>query len=175
MSGQQHVPVALYPRERPGTHFTGGWVGPRAGLDGWKISSPTGLDPAPSNFPAVHTKYNDHIGRTWRSFLSKICCYIALVLFLATQICGNGCTWEKSETFTRISTITNNIPKKRKNTTLRKLPRQNYCFIYLEILRTYDKDVRQYSCRNVAPLLNVVMEMFYVGDTLHIHIFLCGI
>jgi len=31
------VPAALYPRERPGTHFTGGWVGPRAGLDGWKI------------------------------------------------------------------------------------------------------------------------------------------
>jgi hypothetical protein len=23
----------LYPRERPGTHCTGGWVGPRAGLD----------------------------------------------------------------------------------------------------------------------------------------------
>ena len=31
--GQRHVPAALYPRERPGTHFTGGWVGPRAGLD----------------------------------------------------------------------------------------------------------------------------------------------
>ena len=29
-------PAALYPRERPGTHFTGGWVGPRAGLDGGK-------------------------------------------------------------------------------------------------------------------------------------------
>jgi hypothetical protein len=24
----------LYPRERPGTHCIGGWVGPRAGLDG---------------------------------------------------------------------------------------------------------------------------------------------
>ena len=23
--GQQHAPAALYPRERPGTHFTGGW------------------------------------------------------------------------------------------------------------------------------------------------------
>ena len=30
----------LYPRKRPGSHFTGGWVGPRAGLDGRKISSP---------------------------------------------------------------------------------------------------------------------------------------
>ena len=28
------MPLPLYPRERPGTHCTGGWVGPRAGLDG---------------------------------------------------------------------------------------------------------------------------------------------
>ena len=28
------------PRERPGTHFTGGWVGPRAGLDRWVKSCP---------------------------------------------------------------------------------------------------------------------------------------
>ena len=31
--GQRHTPAALYPRERPGTHCTGGWVGLRAGLD----------------------------------------------------------------------------------------------------------------------------------------------
>jgi len=37
------------PRERPGTHFTGGWEGPRAGLDGRKISSPPGFDPGPSS------------------------------------------------------------------------------------------------------------------------------
>ena len=42
-------PAALYPRERPGTHFTGGWVGPRAGLGGRKISSPPGFDPGPSS------------------------------------------------------------------------------------------------------------------------------
>jgi hypothetical protein len=44
LSGQRHAPAALYPRERtPGTHCTGGWVGPRAGLDteaGGKILSP---------------------------------------------------------------------------------------------------------------------------------------
>jgi hypothetical protein len=27
------TPRPLYPREKPGTHCTGGWVGPRAGLD----------------------------------------------------------------------------------------------------------------------------------------------
>jgi len=49
VSGQQHAPAALYPRERHSTHFTGGWVGPRAGLDGRKISSPPGFDPRPSS------------------------------------------------------------------------------------------------------------------------------
>ena len=28
------TPLSLYARERPGTHCIGGWVGPRAGLDG---------------------------------------------------------------------------------------------------------------------------------------------
>ena len=33
MRGQRHAPAVLYPRERPCNHCTGGWVGPRAGLD----------------------------------------------------------------------------------------------------------------------------------------------
>jgi len=53
VSDQQHAPVALYPRDRPGTHFTGGWVGPRAGLGGRKISSPLGFDAGPSSPKSV--------------------------------------------------------------------------------------------------------------------------
>jgi hypothetical protein len=34
VSGQGHASSALYPHERaPGTHWLGGWLGPRAGLD----------------------------------------------------------------------------------------------------------------------------------------------
>jgi hypothetical protein len=34
VSGHRHAPSTLFPGERtPGTHCTGGWVGPRAGLD----------------------------------------------------------------------------------------------------------------------------------------------
>ena len=44
MRGQSHAPAALYPRERPGTHCTGGRVGPRAGLDRCgKSRPPTGV------------------------------------------------------------------------------------------------------------------------------------
>jgi hypothetical protein len=40
------TPRPLYPRERPGVQCTGGWVGPRAGLDVCKKNSlPTGFDP----------------------------------------------------------------------------------------------------------------------------------
>jgi len=34
------MPWSLYPWDRPGTHCIGGWVGPRAGLDGCGKSRP---------------------------------------------------------------------------------------------------------------------------------------
>ena len=40
---QRHAPEAPYPWERPGTHCTGGWVDPRAGLDWCGKSRPTGI------------------------------------------------------------------------------------------------------------------------------------
>ena len=45
VGGQHHAPAALPPRERPGTHCTGGWVGPRAGMDecGKSRPPPTGI------------------------------------------------------------------------------------------------------------------------------------
>jgi len=43
VSGQQYAPAALHPREKHGTHFTGGWVGPR-GRSGWPENLvPTGI------------------------------------------------------------------------------------------------------------------------------------
>ena len=42
---QRHTPAALPPGKRPGTHCTGGRVGPRAGLDGCgKSRPPLGFD-----------------------------------------------------------------------------------------------------------------------------------
>jgi len=57
--GQQQAPAALYHWERPGTHFTGGWVDPRADIDGQNISSPPGFFILNYKFidPSVH-KYN---------------------------------------------------------------------------------------------------------------------
>ena len=40
------TPLLIYPRERPVTHCIGGWVGPRAGLDGCgKSRHPPRFDP----------------------------------------------------------------------------------------------------------------------------------
>ena len=57
VGGQQHAPAALPPRKRPGTHFKVGWVGPRAGLDGRKISLPPGFDPR--TVQPVASRYTD--------------------------------------------------------------------------------------------------------------------
>ena len=52
------LPGRFTPGERPGTHCTGGWVGPRAGLDGCGDSRPTpGFDP--QTVQPVASRYND--------------------------------------------------------------------------------------------------------------------
>ena len=64
VSGQRHAPAVLYPRERQGTHCTGGWVGPRAGLDGRKISPHWDSIPVPSGRVAhsiYRLRYRAHI------------------------------------------------------------------------------------------------------------------
>jgi len=58
VSGQRHAPSALYPRGKdpPGTHWAGGWVGSRAGLDtearGKIISPLPGIEPGSPGRPA---------------------------------------------------------------------------------------------------------------------------
>lgn len=49
MGSQRHVPAALQLRKRIGTHFMGGWVGSRAGMDGCRKPRPhRGPIPAPT-------------------------------------------------------------------------------------------------------------------------------
>jgi hypothetical protein len=52
---QRHAPSSLAPGKKTGTHFTGGWVGARPGLDGCGKSRPTGIR-AP-NRPARSESY----------------------------------------------------------------------------------------------------------------------
>jgi len=43
--GQRHAPAALNPRERPGTHCSGAWVGPGPVWTGAENLAPPGFDP----------------------------------------------------------------------------------------------------------------------------------
>ena len=57
VGSQRHAPPA-WPLGRPGTHCIGGWVGPRAGLDGYgKSRSPPGLDPRTAQ--PIGSRYTD--------------------------------------------------------------------------------------------------------------------
>ena len=52
------IPRSLYPRERSGTHCIGGWMGPRAVLEGIrKISHTPGFDPL--TVQPVVSRYTD--------------------------------------------------------------------------------------------------------------------
>jgi hypothetical protein len=57
VSGQQHTLAALYPWERLGTHFTGGWVGPRAGSGQAENLVPTRIQSR--NVQPVVSRYTD--------------------------------------------------------------------------------------------------------------------
>ena len=58
MSGQQHAPAVLYPRERPGTHCAEGGVDPRAGTSPERparssVAIPTELPGPHHNFDSL--------------------------------------------------------------------------------------------------------------------------
>ena len=70
MRDQRHTPAVLYPRERPGTHCTGGWVGPRAGLDSCgKSRPPLGFDPR--TVQPIASRYTDYATRPTISDVNK--------------------------------------------------------------------------------------------------------
>jgi hypothetical protein len=59
VGGQLHAPAALPPGKRLGTHCTGAWMGPRAGLDGCRKSrTPPGF--APRTVQPVANHYTDY-------------------------------------------------------------------------------------------------------------------
>jgi hypothetical protein len=62
--GQRQAPAAPYPRERPGTHCAGGWMGLR-GRSGQvrKILSPPGFDPR--TVQPLGSRYTDYATRIW--------------------------------------------------------------------------------------------------------------
>jgi hypothetical protein len=62
------TPRPLYPREIPGTHCTGGWVGPRAGLDVCEKSRPHGIPSPdrPARSQSLHRlSYPAHLYKWW--------------------------------------------------------------------------------------------------------------
>jgi hypothetical protein len=68
LGGQHHVVASLPPGKRPGTHCIGGWVGPRAGLDGCYVSM-------------YHTKIRAHK----RTFLHKSDMHLSPAMPLTTD------------------------------------------------------------------------------------------
>ena len=106
VTGQRHAPTALYARERPGTHCTGSWVGPRSGLDrcgksrshqdsipGLPSPQPVAIPTTLPGPPCVHS--SAFVGKTtslnWRYTTSEAIIYSFIdVMFLITYIHKSG-------------------------------------------------------------------------------------
>jgi hypothetical protein len=58
VGGQGHAPAALPPGRRGGTHCIGGWIDPRAGLEGCRKSRPH-WDSIPGPSRPVASRYTD--------------------------------------------------------------------------------------------------------------------
>jgi hypothetical protein len=59
VGGQGHAPAALAPGKRPGSHCTGSWFDPRAGIDGYGKSRPSPGFDARAVQP-VASRYTDY-------------------------------------------------------------------------------------------------------------------
>jgi len=57
-SSQRLATAAFSPGKRPGTHCKGGWVGPKAGLEGWEKFRPK-MEFDPRTIQPVVGGYND--------------------------------------------------------------------------------------------------------------------
>jgi hypothetical protein len=81
------TPRPLYPRERRGTHCTGGWVGPRAGLDVCEKSRPhrdSIAGPSISQPVDIPTELPGPFCNMW------LCIYTVLVLIACLLVMVNS-------------------------------------------------------------------------------------
>jgi hypothetical protein len=85
------TPRPLYPRERHGTHSIGGWVGPRAGMDGCgKSRRHRDSIPGPPNPSrvAIPTELSRSIGWMETSILQELDTFFFRTRFVFRTVCS---------------------------------------------------------------------------------------
>jgi hypothetical protein len=92
--GQLHVSAALYPRERPGTHCTEGWVAPGLVWTGAENFPPPGFDPR--TVQPVASRYTDYATQPFCSWYMP-----NIISFTLTNIEGNGSSCKVYELFAK--------------------------------------------------------------------------
>ena len=76
------TPTLLHPRERPGTHCVGGWVGRRAGLDGCGESGPPPMGFDPRTVQYVASRYTDSAQVQYVCVCLYVCIYIYIYIYI---------------------------------------------------------------------------------------------
>jgi len=83
LRSQRHAPAVLSLR-RPGAHCIGGWVDPRAGLDGCGKSSPTGI-----RSPDRPSRSESQYRLSYRAHFK--CCNVAVCLQITHNVYSQRC------------------------------------------------------------------------------------
>jgi hypothetical protein len=84
--GQRHAPAAPYPRERPGTRFTGGLGGPQGRSRRVQKISPTpGFDPR--TVQPVGSRYTDYAIRPTADCVFMIIYVLCLTEYITLSYC----------------------------------------------------------------------------------------
>ena len=107
--GQRHAPAAPYPRERPGTHCTGGWVGLRTGLDRCgKSRRHRDSIPGPSR-----SRYTDYATRPSKGYVRPI--YLSMSFCWLWWNTLAVVTWSHLDTFEDFHFLHSTSSEARKN------------------------------------------------------------
>jgi hypothetical protein len=85
MHGQRNIKICFTLAKRPGIHYTGGWVGPRAGLDGCgKFCPPPGFNPQTGQSVVSH--YSDYTLPAHQGCMCMCVCFF----YMKWCVWGNG-------------------------------------------------------------------------------------
>ena len=109
--GQRHAPASPYPRERPGTHCTGGWVGLRAGLEWCGKSRPTGIR-SQDRSARRQSLYRLHYPAHGKHTCTYIYTYIPTETYMCVCVCvyiyiHTGCHRRNGPNFGRVFLMLN--------------------------------------------------------------------
>jgi hypothetical protein len=144
--GQRHVPAPFYPRERPGTHCTGGWVGgPQdRSVQVRKISTPPGFDP--QTVQPVASRYTDWAIPAHALTLFVTYCFYAVTMVALSHV--RMCNTTRYEKWTGFSPMTVVVTGRHQQILIVLIPRSTLITHKVAVVLWTNYTIRSHTVQN---------------------------